>query len=122
MSLRRRKQKAPDIVSSIPFDEKESVNLITVSKQKRRIAVSSADISVPITQEFHAGESSKSVPPSSAAECDDGEYSDAEGAATSAGQKADRKGPSRSASVRLFLPPRGSIHWGRGVNYPAGTW
>src|ERR1700760_2949094 len=99
MSLPRRKRKAPDIVSGIPFDGKESVNFVTVSKQKRRIAVSSAEISVPVTPLFCIDEPTRLKPPPCTDECDDGFYSDVEGAATSAGKTADCKGPSRSVSV-----------------------
>ena len=102
MSLPRRKRKAPDIESGISFDKEESVNFITVSKQKRRIAVSTAQISVPLTPLFHTDKQTESVPAPYAAECDDGVYSDTEGTAMSAGQKPDRKGPSRSVSVSLF--------------------
>jgi len=104
MSHSRRKRKAPDIVSNIPFDERESVNFITVSKQKRRITVMSTQTSVPITPLFPTEESTRSLPPSYPAECDAGVYSDTEDAATSpTAQKADRKGPSRSVSVSPFL-------------------
>lgn len=104
MALSKRKRKAPDIISGIPFDEKESVNLVRVSKQKRRIAVSSAEISVPNTSQFGTGEQTESAPPLPPGEHDDGIHSDTEGAAASAGQKADRKGPSRSVSVSSFYP------------------
>jgi len=102
MSLPRCKQKAPDIISGIPFDETESVNFVMVSKQKQRLAVSSAQISVPVTPLFHANEQTKPAPAPSTTECDNGVYSNTEGAAMSAGQKADHKGPSRSVSVSLF--------------------
>jgi len=104
MSLPKRKRKAPDIVSGIPFDKRESVNFITVSKQKRRVAVTSTQISVPITSLFHTEGPTRSLPPSDTAEFDVGVYSDTEEAATSpTKQTADRKGPSRSVSVSPFF-------------------
>jgi hypothetical protein len=103
MPLPRRKRKAPDIVSGIPFDEQESVNFVTVSKQKRRVTTMSTDISVPISSSSQAEEPARSLPPLWAAEYDAGVYSDTEEAAgVPPAQKADRKGPSRSVSVSLF--------------------
>ena len=106
MSLPRRKRKGPNIVSNIPFDKRESVNYVTVSKHKQRFKVKSAKISVPVTTLFHTEESTESLPPLPSfytEEDDAGVYSDVEEAATSTTQKADRKGPSRSVSVSPFL-------------------
>ena len=106
----KRKRKAPDIVSGIPFDERETVKFVTVSKQKRRVTAVSTQISVPITPSFRAEEPSNPLPVPYTVECDAGVYSDAEEAATPpATQKADRKGPSRSVSVSPFLFQR--IHF-----------
>ena len=103
MSLPKRKRKAPSIVSGIPFDEQESVNFVTVSKQKRRVMATSTEITVPITSSPHVEEPARSLPPLWAAEYDAGVYSDTEEAATvPPAQKADRKGPSRSVSVSSF--------------------
>lgn len=103
MSIPRRKRKAPDIVSGIPFDERESINFITVSKQKRRVMVTSAEISVPITPLFHLGEPTASLtPPLYVEEHDSGVYSDAEEDAASTTQKKTRRGSSRSVSVSPF--------------------
>jgi hypothetical protein len=109
MVLSKRKRKAPDIVSGIPFDERESVNLVTIdkknkqNKQKRRIVATSTEISVPITSSFLAEGPTESLPLPRAAECDVGVYSDTEEATTQTTQKPDRKGPSRSVSVSPFL-------------------
>jgi len=103
MSLSRRKRKAPDIVSGVPFDRRESVNFVTVTKQKRRVAVMSTEISVPVTSLFRTEEPTGLSPPSCTVECDTSVYSDAEEAAASTTTLgAGRKGPSRSVSVRPF--------------------
>lgn len=106
MPLPGRKRKGPDIVSNIPFDERESINYVTITKHKRRFKVKSAEISVPVTALFHTEESTESLPPLPSLyteEDDAGVYSDVEATATSTTRKADRKGPSRSVSVSLFL-------------------
>ena len=105
----KRKRKAPDIVSGVPFDERESVNLLMVSKQKRRVTAISTEISVPITSLFHTEESTGSLPPPRPEEYGDGIYSDTEDTTTSTTQKVDRKGPSRSVSVSLLSFRRPSI-------------
>ena len=103
MPLPGRKRKAPDIISGIPFNERESVNFVTVSKQKRRITVNTTQITVPITPLFRVEESITPSPPVCLEECDSGVYSDTEEAATPTMQNADRKGSSRSVSVSPFL-------------------
>ena len=106
MSLPRRKRKGPNIVSNIPFDKRESVNYVTVSKHKRCFKVKLAKISVPVTTLFHTEESTKLLPPLPSfytKEDNAGVYSDVKEAATLMTQKADRKGPSRSVLVSPFL-------------------
>jgi hypothetical protein len=103
MPLPKRKRKGPIIVSGIPFDGRESVNFVTVSKHKRRVTTVSTEISVPIVPSSHAEEPARSLPPLWAAEYDTSVYSDTEeAAAVPTAQKTERKGPSRSVSVSSF--------------------
>ena len=102
MPLPRHKWKAPDIVSGIPFDGRESVNFVKVSKQKWRVTVMSTEISVPVTSLFHTEGSTKSLLPPHGMEHNTGVYSNTEETVTSTAQKADQKGPSRSALVSSF--------------------
>ena len=110
----KRKRKAPDIISGVPFNEREAVNLLMVSKQKQRITVMLTEISVPITSLFQTDEETGSLPPPPpppphAEDYGDGIYSDTEELDTSTAQKTDRKGPSRSVSVSTFFFQRPGI-------------
>lgn len=102
MSLSGRKRKAPDIISGIPFNKRESINFVLVSKQKRGILVKSTNITIPITSLFHT-EATDPLPHIYIEEHDTDIYSDTEEAPTSVTQRADRKGPSRSVSVSRLL-------------------
>ena len=53
MSLSGWKRKAPDIISGILFNKQESINFISVSKQKQGVLVKSTNITIPITSLFH---------------------------------------------------------------------
>ena len=92
MSLPKHKRKGLIIVSGIPFDRRESVNFITVSKHKRCVTTMTTEISTPIISSSRVEEPARSLAPLWATEYDTSVYSNTEEATTvPTAQKTERK-------------------------------
>jgi len=107
----KRKRGGPDIIRDIPVNNDEVVNEITVTRQKKRIHISSKLVYIPPapTTQPGVGTSATDVPPR-----DSDIYSDAEDMdRLPAMNSCERKGPRRSVSVRvsLFSFIHSMAHW-----------